>query len=120
MKKMSVLLSICAVLLMSAMVFAQVPAAAPKADAKPAVDMATKTVTGMLTIDVAKKEASIKVGEKTTKLEWNMVVEGCKLAGKNVEAKGTMKADVLTVIEIKEATAAPLAPKADAPKADVK
>ena len=117
MKKMSVLLSICAVLLMSAMVFAQAPAAAPKADAPHAAVAAdaAKTVTGVLTVDVAKKEASIKVGEVTTKLEFNKVVEDSKLSGKKVEAKGTMVKDLLTATDIKEATAAPVAPKADAP-----
>jgi 2-oxoglutarate dehydrogenase E2 component (dihydrolipoamide succinyltransferase) len=121
MKKM---LLICVALMMvAAMVYAQAPAApapakdAPKAAMAPAAGD-VKTVSGMLSVDVAKKEASIKVGDKVTKLEFNKVAEDSKLAGKTVEAKGTMKADVLTATEIKEATAAPVAPKADMPKAD--
>lgn len=110
MKKM--LLICAALMLVAAMAFAQAPAApaATKApDAKAAMDMA-KPMMGVLTVDVAKKEASIKDGDKVTKLEFNKVVEdAAKLNGKKVEAKGAMKDMMFVATEIKEAPAAPAA-----------
>lgn len=109
MKKM--LLVCAALLLVSALAFAQAPAApAPtKApDAKPAMDMA-KPMTGVLMVDVAKKEASIKGDmDKVTKLEWNSVVEkAAALNGKKVDVKGEMKDMMLVATEIKEAAMTP-------------